>query len=100
LDALILPNLLWPVLVALDLGMLLEVGEHDDERDALLVDHAPEVLNGGVEGALRRDEQLVVARDCRIYIVRIDVRVVDVFITLNQTHASMLERFELRIPVQ
>ena len=57
------PHLAGPVLVTLDLGVLLEVREHDNERNSLLLDHAPEILHRGLERALRSDEQLVVAAD-------------------------------------
>jgi len=70
--------------------MLLQVRQHDDERNLFLVHHSPEVLNRGVEGALRGDKKLVVARHGRVDEVRIDVGIVDVLIALNQTYARVL----------
>ncbi|VVC89465.1 unnamed protein product [Leptidea sinapis] len=51
-------HLIRPVLAALDLGVLLQVGEHHDQLQALFPDHAPEVVHGCVGGALRADELL------------------------------------------
>jgi hypothetical protein len=59
-DTLVFPDLTGPVLVALDLRVLLQVGQHNDQRDALLVHHTPEVLDGRLKRPLRRNEQLVV----------------------------------------
>ncbi len=44
-----------PVLRTLDPIVLLQIGEHDDELDPLLVDHAPEVLKGGDQRSLGAD---------------------------------------------
>lgn len=50
------PSLLGPVLGAFDLGVLLQVGQHHDQLQAVLPYHAPEVVDGRVCGSLRADE--------------------------------------------
>ena len=77
--------------MTLDLRVLFQMGEHDDERDSFLVDHAPEILNSRLERALRRDEQLIVSRDARVDEVRVDIRIANVFVSLNETHTRMLD---------
>ena len=41
--------------------MFFGVGQHDYKLNILLVDHAPEVLLGGRQWTLGRDEHLIVA---------------------------------------
>ena len=77
--------------MTLDLGVLLKRGEHHNERYALLVNHSPEIFDRCVQGPLRRDKQLVVPLNRRVDVVRIDVRVVDVFIALDQSDPSVLD---------
>ena len=89
LHAFVLPDLCWPVLVTLDLRVLLEVCEHDYQGHTLLVDHAPKVLDGRLEGSLCRDEELVIPSDGRVDEVRINVGIIDVFIPLYEANASM-----------
>lgn len=59
--------------MALHFRVLLQVRQHDDQRDSFLIDHAPEVLNCGLERALRRDKQLIVAAHGRVNEVGVDV---------------------------
>ena len=91
LNAFILPHLRRPVLVTLDLSVLLEVRQHDDERDSLLVNHSPEVFYCCLEWPLRSDEQLVVATDRSVNEVGVDVRITYVLITLDQTDARVFD---------
>lgn len=49
---------------------------------------------------MRRDEELIVPGSRRVDIISIYVRVVDVFISLNQAHSRMLEGSNLGVPVQ
>jgi hypothetical protein len=80
-----------PVLVALLLAVLLGGSQHHDEGNFLLVDHAPEVFGGGGEGALRCNEELIVVPNCRVYIIGVDVGVVNVLIALEESHARVLD---------
>ena len=41
----VFPNLTRPVLMTLDLRMLLQMRQHDNQRDAFLVNHSPKILN-------------------------------------------------------
>ena len=77
--------------MTLDLGVLLERREHHDERHALLVHRSPEIFDRRVQGALRRDEKLIIALNRRVDVVRIDVRVVDVFIALDESDPGVLD---------
>ncbi len=77
--------------MTLDFSVLLEVGEHDDEGNAVLVHHSPKVLDGGLQGPLRCYEQLVVPTDRCVYVIGIDVGVVDVFVSLNQANSCVLD---------
>ena len=89
LHAFVLPNLSWPVLVTLDLCVLLQVCQHDNQRDALLVNHAPKVLDSRFKRSLCCDKELVIASDRCVDEVRIDIRIIDVFIPLDEANASM-----------
>ena len=89
LHAFVLPNLCWPVLVTLDFRVFLQVCEHDDEWDALLIDHAPKVFNSRLKRTLCCNKELVIAGDGRVDEVCVDVGIIDVFITLDEAHASM-----------
>lgn len=71
--------------------MLLDVGEHDNQLDAFLVDHSPEVLGCSLQGSLSGYEELVILRRRGVDVVRIYVRVVLVLITLQQADAGVLE---------
>lgn len=71
--------------------MLLDVCEHDNQRDAFLVDHSPKVLGCSLQGSLSGYEELVILRRRGVDVVRIYVRVVLVLITLQQADAGMLE---------
>ena len=77
--------------MTLDLGVLLERREHHDKRHALLVDRSPEIFDRRVQGPLRRDEKLIIPLDRRVDVVRIDVRVVDVFIALDESDSGVLD---------
>ena len=91
LDRLVLPDLLWPVLVALDFSMLFQRSEHHDERNALLVYHSPEIFDRGVQRALRRNEQLVVPLYGCVDVICVDIRIINVFIALDQPDTRMLD---------
>jgi len=93
-------DLPWPVLIALDLAMFLGMCQHDDERDLLLVDHAPEVLLCLRQWPLRRNKQLVVLGRARVNVVCVDVRIVDVLVPLQQAYLRVLEWFQLGISVE
>ena len=77
--------------MTLDLRVLFQMRQHDDERDSLLVNHAPEILYCRFKGALRRDKQLIVSRDARVDEVGVDVRVANVLVSLNETHTGVLD---------
>ena len=77
--------------MTLDFGVLFESGEHDYEGYPFLVDHSPEIFDCCVQGPLRRDKQLVIPLNRRIDVVCIDVRVVNVFISLDQSDPSVLD---------
>ena len=77
--------------MTLDFRVLFQVCEHDNERDSILVDHAPKVLYCRLQRALSCNEKLVVPTYRRIDVIRIDVRVVDVFISLYQADSRMLD---------
>ena len=79
--------------MTLDLRMLLQVGKHYDEGDTFIVHHAPEVLDRRLKRALSRDEQLVVARNRRVDVVCIDVRIGDVLVALNESHTCVLNYY-------
>lgn len=78
-------------MVALLLAALFCRSQHDNELHALLVNHTPEVLYGGRQRALRCNEELVGARSGRVNVVRVYVGVIDVFRSLEQTHAGVLD---------
>ena len=69
----ILPDLTRPVLMALHLCVLLQMGQHHDQRNAFLVNHPPKILNCRLERPLGRYKELIVARDACIDKVRIDI---------------------------
>ena len=54
-----------------------------------MIDHAPKVLDSRLKRTLCCDKELVIASDGRVDIVRIDVRIIDVFIPLDEANASM-----------
>ena len=76
--------------MALDLRVLLEMGKHDDQWNFFLVNHTPEVLDCRLKRSLSGDKKLIVWTDRRINVIRVDVRVVDVLIALDQTNARVL----------
>ena len=77
--------------MTLDFRVLFQVCEHDNKRDTIMIDHAPKVLNCCLQGTLSCDEKLIVPTYRRIDVIRIDVRVVDVFISLYQADSRMLD---------
>lgn len=83
LNRLVLPDLLWPILVALDFSVLFQRSEHHDERNALLVHLSPEIFDRGVKGALSGDKQLVVPLYGCVNVICVDVRIINVFIALD-----------------
>ena len=89
LHAFVLPDLCWPVLVTFYLRVLLQVCEHDDKGNALLIDHAPKVFNSRLKRALCCNKELVIAGDGRVDEVCIDIGIIDVFISLDQANASV-----------
>ena len=97
LHALVLPDLRRPVLVTLDLRVLLEVCEHYYQGHALLVDHAPKVLNSRLKGSLSSNKQLVISSDGRVDEVRINVGIIDVFIPLYEANASMFNYYDYKV---
>ena len=76
----------WPVLVTFHFGILLGVSQHYNQRHLLLVDHAPEVFNRGLQGPLGGDEQLVVTCQRGVDVVGVYVRVVSVFVSLREPY--------------
>ena len=89
LHAFVLPDLWWPVLVTLDLRVLLQMCQHDDQGDALLVNHTPKVLDSRFKRSLCCDKELVIASDRCVDEVRIDIGIINVFIPLDEANASM-----------
>ena len=77
--------------MALDFSVLLQCSEHHDERNALLVHHAPEIFDRSVQRPLRRNKQLVVPLDGCVDVICVDVRIIDVFIALYQSHPRVLD---------
>ena len=71
--------------------MLFQRSEHHDERNALLVYHSPEIFDRGVQRALRRNEQLVVPLYGCVDVICVDVRIINVFIALDQPDTRMLD---------
>ena len=76
--------------MTLDFRVLFQVSEHDNKRDTIMIHHAPKVLNCRLKRTLSCNEKLVVPTYRRIDVVRIDVRVVDVFVSLYQANSCVL----------
>lgn len=55
--------LLGPVLRALDLGVLLEVGQHHDQLETMFPDHPPEIVDRCIGGTLRAYELFALLRE-------------------------------------
>ena len=79
----ILLDLCRPVLMTLDFCMLLRMSQHYDERDSLLINHAPEVLYSWFKWTLSCYEELIITWRGSINIVGIDVWIVNVFVSLE-----------------
>jgi hypothetical protein len=79
------------VLVALHLPAFFVTGQHDDQLNFLLPNHAPKILYGVREGPLSRDEKLIVLSSGGIDVVCIDIRIIDIGVSLCQPHASVLD---------
>ena len=95
-----LSDLVGPVLVAFDLPMLLRLSQINNQPRALLQNHAPKVLLGLRQRALRRDERLVIELDGAVDVVGVDVRVGNVGAALHEADASVLERLHFGVAVQ
>ena len=87
--ALVLPDLLRPVLMTLNLWMLFQLGQAYDQRDAFLINHAPEVFDGRLQRSLCGNEKLIVAVYWGVDIVRIDVWIIYVFTALNKSYSRV-----------
>ena len=79
------------VLVAFDLATFLDASQHHYEVHALLPDHAPEVFNRLLERSLRGDEELVVLARGGVDIVGVDVGIVHVCVSLQESDSRVLD---------
>lgn len=93
-------NLNWPILVALLLAVFFSGSEHNDEIHMLLFDHSPKVLCSCDQRALRRNKQLVIPRHARVYIVCINVWIVNVLIPLEKTDARVFDYILLKVHIE
>lgn len=90
-EVFIFADLTRPVLMALHFRVLFQVGQHHNERNFFLLDHSPETANRCLKGTLGRDEKLVIPLNRGVDVVGVDVRVGDVFVSLDETHAGVLD---------
>jgi hypothetical protein len=80
-----------PVMITFLLSVFLGGCQHDNEVHMLLLAHAPEILSCLEERPLSRNEELVISTCRRIDEVRVDVRVINVFIPLHEADAGVLD---------
>ena len=89
-----------PVSVAPNFSVLLDLGQVENQRNILLHDHAPKVLASCRQRPLRRDENLVVCLDGRVYVVGVDVAVRNIGATLLQADSRVLEWLQVGVAVE
>jgi len=80
--------------------MFFSVGQHYYERAVIMVDHSPEILSGAFKRPLGSNEELIISGYRRIDVVSVYVRVVDVFIALEQTYSRVFKGLKFCISVQ
>ncbi len=87
----LLLDLHWPILLALRFAAFLQRCEHYNQVHMLLLNHTPEVLLRCLQRSLSCNKQRLAALGRNVDIIRIDVRVVNVFCSLLQSHSAMLD---------
>ena len=75
--------------MTLNLWMLFQLGQAYDQRDAFLINHAPEVFDGRLQRSLCGNEKLIVAVYWGVDIVRIYVWIIYVFTALNKSYSRV-----------